>query len=285
MKLSDELFERGKNQKEICSIIDDDYVLLHKVMPCTDDELDNYLKNMKNAKKSGINIACVTDYKPIQSSTRKYSNKSYTSGVFIEERAKGITPQDNIGVFLSSNKEYNYEIVAKEYLSKLNSFVQSLEYQASASQAVFDKLVSDVLDLANYDIVIDPKPLNFFFDKDLGYTIIDPIPKNIRYDEEIEFIPIYILLGIFGYGTPYISSQDNKRLIPMDLLIRMNNATNTLMYKVKTAMKKRGLKEEDIDKAIQRTLKSIGSNIETVNVEDLPMCIEYMHQGEKQKSL
>ena len=285
MKLTEELFQRGKKQKEICSIIDDNYVLLHKTIPCSYRELNGYLENMNNAKANGINISCVTDYKLIPESTHTFGNISYSSGVFIEEKAKGITPQDSTCTFLRPNIEYNYDEVANEYYKKLNEYVELLEYQANADQEIFDKLVHDVLEIKKYNLSIDPKPLNFFYEKDIGYTLIDPIPYGSHMEKEMPYYPTYILSAIFGYGCPYISGNDSKRLITMDLLIRLNNASNILINKATIALKKYNFSDEDINQAINRTTHQISAYIETIDINDLSYCIQEIHNNQKEKSL
>jgi hypothetical protein len=283
MKLTDELFERGKSQKEICTIIDDNYVLLHKTMPCSDQELEQYLKNMLEAKRNGINMACVTDYKLIEGSTRTFGNISYTSGVFIEERAKGVTSSDNTATYLSPNEEYNYDEVANDYLKRLTEYVELLEYRDNSTQEVYDKFVNDVYDLRKYNITIDPKPLNFFYSKEDGYTLIDPIPWNNQGESDLNYFPSYILTAIFGYGCPYISAVDSKRLITQDLYVRFQRAQSSLVNKVVIALKKRNVPDEDIQNAINRMSGLSNNNFELVDINDLSQKISELNG--KQKSL
>jgi len=285
MLLTDELFERGINQKEICSVIDDNYVLLHKTMPCSDEELTEYINNMKKAKKNGIDLSCITDYKLQSGATHTFGKIAYTKGVFIEERAKGITHDGNTDTYLRPNKEYNYEEVARKYLYDLTSYIEKLEYFALGTQEMYDKFVSDYVNFSKYNIVIDPKPTNFFFDKDIGFTIIDPIPKHNGYKDDIEYFPSYIAGAVFGYGCPYVSAEKSRRFITMDLLIRLNNATMNIVNKLTTALRKNNLNEEDIQKGIQRFTGRIGYNTEVIDINDLSDCIKYLHTNEQEKSL
>ena len=126
MKLTDELFERGKSQKQICDVIDDNYVLLHKTMPCSDQELESYINGMKQAKKDGINLSCVTDYKLIPETTHTFGNVAFTKGVFIEERAKGITSPDSTCTFLSPKQEYDYDLLAEYHIHLLTNYIEML---------------------------------------------------------------------------------------------------------------------------------------------------------------
>lgn len=283
MQLTDELFERGKNQKEICTIIDDDYVLLHKTMPCSDQELDSYINQMKQAKNDGLNISCITDYRLRPETTHTFGNVAFTKGVFVEQRAKGITNSEDTCLFLNAQKEYDYDALAYNYLTTLTNYIQSLEYKDSAPQEVYDKLLADMLGLQKYNLTIDPKPLNFFFDKDAGYTIIDPIPSNNKTIQDLEYYPHYFMLIIFGYGCPYISGNDSKRLIPEDLLIRFQRVISSLMNKATTSLKKYGFEDKDINDSINKTNKMTLSNIEIVDRNNLSGAIKDLHA--KQKSL
>ncbi len=282
MKLTDELYERGKSQKSICSVIDDDYVLLHKKMPCSDQDLDKYIKSILDAKKEGIKMSGVTDYRLIPGTTHTFGSISYTSGVFIEERAKGISCPENPCTYLSAKKEYDYDAVANDYLTSLTQYIEMLEYKNSSPQGTYDKLVSDITSIINYGICIDPKPTNFFYDKKEGYTIIDPIPIN-KYANDMEYYPHYVMTIVFGYGCPYISGNDTKRLIPEDLLIRLKNAQTALINKIILALKKNNFDDKNIKDGVSETLNLNSTNIEVVDRNDLSRCIQEMHA--KQKSL
>ena len=57
MRLSDELYKKGKNSKGIFTPINEDYGLVCKSMPVTDEELSKYVSAITRAKADGINIA------------------------------------------------------------------------------------------------------------------------------------------------------------------------------------------------------------------------------------
>ncbi len=177
MQLNDELFEIGKNSKGICTIVNDDYVLVSKTMPVTDDKLDWYIETLKQCKQDGINIATVVDYRMIPENCHKFKDGvSYTKGVFLEERAKGVSLDSN-SLYLDSKKNYNFSDVVVDYLRRIDYYISELERRSQASQEVYDKLVSDILGLLDHGLMIDPKPLNFFYREDAGFNIIDVIPS------------------------------------------------------------------------------------------------------------
>ena len=210
MVLTDELFERGKNQKEKCTIINDDYVLLKKKMPCTDEELQTYINNIRKAKDSGINICSIVDYRLIDGTTSKYTTQgkdiSYTAGVFIEDRAKGTT---------------NDGLTCEEYIS-------DLEKRASADQIIYDKFVQDYVGIFNFDLTPDPKPTNFFFDEKEGFSIIDVIDVK---NTSNQYLARYIITAAFGYGIPVFKPGN---ILTESMYARYCKAKEEIFHKVVT---------------------------------------------------
>lgn len=268
MILTDKLYEIGKNSKNICTIVDDKYVLVTKSMPVTDDMLTKYIDSIRRAKKDGINIASILDYRLIPGTTHSFLNDTvrYTKGVFLEDRAQGECIE-RAAYYLNTNKEYDSSVVYK-YIKSLESYLEELERRATAPQEVYDKLIKDCLDIEKYDLTIDPKPLNFFFDPSVGYTIIDVIDgKNGRQNEITPYFSQYIFAIVYGYGRPYICI-DLKSVdeMPIDLMKRYEEAYKLLDGKIVRALRKFKIDEEHIKLAIERNLDRYSS---LCNVEDI----------------
>lgn len=254
MVLTDELFNLGKDSKDRCIYLNENYILLRKRMPIIDEYLDEYITSIKNAKESGINIASIVDYKFIENTTSK---NNYTLGVFIEDRAKGDCISSNDFVeYLETDKDIDYEQITKEYLRKTTDYLIKLETRAKANQNIYDKYIKDLLKLNDYNLTFDPKPLNFFFDKNIGYTIIDVIPSDIK-EIENEYFPNDVFLSIFGYGKPilYIGNTYYPYL-PKELNVRFQKAINELSLKISIALKNNGIKEEYVNKGMEEYLKN-----------------------------
>ncbi len=249
MKLTDELFERGKNSKQICTIVDDEYVLLTKAMPVTDDKLDAYIENLKKAKEAGINIACVEDYRLINEKQLILNDgSSYTRGVFLETRAKGSTLNGRTLFSVEDNSSVSE--VVDGYIKESIIYLEELEKRAEGSSEFYDKLVSDYIKMKKYGLTVDPKPLNYYYDEEEGFTLIDPISYS-EGDEE-EYLPSYIIEAVYGYGRPVLYIEDYKAGLPEELVPRYMRVYNELNSKIIMALKKNMVKEEYIDNAFER---------------------------------
>ena len=243
MKLNDELFELGKNSNGICKIVDNNHVLVSKKMPVSDNKLKSYIDSISQAKEDGINICSILDYKLIDGTTSYFDNGeiAYTKGVFIEDRAKG-----NSFYFKQFylNEDEKKEII-EEYMNSIKYYIEELEKRSEADISVYDKLIEDVTNLSKYGLEVDPKPLNFFFDEDLGYTIIDVIPMT-RLGKN-EFFPQYIKAVVFGYGISHLYLDNNDiSMMPQGLYERYSKAKKILVAKVETSLLKHGFKEEEL---------------------------------------
>lgn len=269
MVLTDELFEKGKRELSVrdCLPIDENYVLLKKSMPCTDAELDKYIENIRKAHDSGINTPRILDYRFIEGTTSTYNKDdgtiSYTVGVFLEERAKGVCISST-SHSLKSNEDYF------SFLDSVQNYIDELEKRANASQDMYDKLVSDYIGLSNYNICPDPKPTNFFFDPKQGYSIIDVIDqKQIGF----KYIPQYILIVILGYGLPHIfdSSYNDMSFLTQSLFDRYNAAKELVLEKAMIALKKMQIPEEQINEEFnerKRNYEFYGNVIPDDKVEE-----------------
>ena len=239
MRLTEELFERGRKQKEICSIIDEDYVLLSKTMPCTDQELGDYITTLRKLKNDGVNISTVVDFKFIDNTTVIFKNGeiSYTKGVFIEERAKG----NNIDID-------SFTIHSKEdmlsYLDATKRYIEEIEKRANANQTVYDKLLNDYLKINASGMTADPKPLNFFYDENKGYTFIDLINSEMNTNQ---YLVRYLSNAAIGFGLPIIYNLDienNLRLLPESMYDRYNKAISKIFTMILTSVRKFQIENE-----------------------------------------
>ncbi len=253
MVLSDELFEKGKSSKEVCTIIDDDYVLVTKSAPVVDKDIDEYVDNIKRAKKSGINIAAILDYRFIPGTTIYFdsNNISFSRGVFLEERAKGVS-LSSYYLYYDSLKDDNINELAIQYLNSLEEYVREIEKRSNGSQQVYDKFVIDCIKVKKYGIEIDPKPLNFFYDEDNGFTIIDVISKRDNSSMVSPYFPKFIFGIVYGYGRPVVMVDCNFfQGIPKEYSDRLRKAYQVIDAKIVAALRKAKVKENDIRVAIE----------------------------------
>lgn len=274
MKLNDELYEIGKNSKGIFTEIDEDYGLVCKSMPVTDEELEQYIYAITRAKADGINIAGIVDYRFIPGSTSTFKTNhgviSYTKGVFLEDRAKGKCLEAK-NFYVSSRSSYDYNKLILDYLKAHLSYIEELERRAEASQEVFDKLVRDCLALTDYDLMIDPKPLNFFFHPEHGFTIIDVIKKPEAQNKVIdEYMGSYMYSIVMGYGQPNMY-VDNVKFngLPKEYQDRLYAAYRVLNNKIITALRNNGFSDDLIGSTSNREGYRIINAYNDVNFEDM----------------
>ena len=284
MKLSDELYEIGKNSKKICTYIDENYVILTKTMPINDAHLDEYINSIRKSKDNGINISSILDYRLIEGTTSSYNNAvSYTKGVFLEERAKGkCISQFNI-TYLNLNENYDFNKIINDYLNQNETYLSELEERSNANQEIYDKLVNDCLKLNDFKLTIDPKPLNFFFDKDKGYNIIDVIPSD---DNEItnEFFPKYIFNIVYGYARPsIIVNSSSIYSLPSEMHNRYKECMDKLNAKIVKALRNNNINEEFIKKSLLENSKRIVFDNNDMNQDEICIHLKEIFNQEKQE--
>ncbi len=287
MVLTEELYDIGKNSKEVCTIIDDDYVLVTKSMPVTDEKIDDYIEAIRKAKKSGINIATILDYRIIPGTTSSYCNGTinYSKGVFLEERAKGKS-LEGYCLYYDSNKDSDIENFAISYIKKLDEYTKEMERRATGKQEYYDKLVSDCLRVKKFGIEIDPKPLNFFYEENVGFTIIDVIADyGNNLGSVSPYFARYIFGIVFGYGRPVaIVDSEIFKGIPKEYSSRLINAYQVIYDKIVLALRKAKISESYITKALN---DSIVSEVGTLNMitelEDIETVLSSMVKKDKPK--
>lgn len=276
MLLTDEMFEIGKNSKGICTILDEDYVLVSKCMPVTDDGLDRYIENMTMAKLSGINLATILDYRLIDGTTCCYGDKDicYSKGVFLEERAKGVS-NDKKFYWLSLGGQYDFEEVTTNYLKKSLNYIEELEKRASVSIEFYEKFVEDCLHLGCFGLQIDPKPLNFFFDKSIGYTIIDVVQSQEIYSWLPDGFAECFFEIVFGFGrTSLFVDLVNMSFLPYEYYERLYNAAKKLEAMIVKVLRKYGVLEDIIRVAVARNANKYMYDMPFVESGELKKLVE-----------
>ena len=289
MRLSDELYKKGKNSKSIFTPINEDYGLVCKSMPGTDEELSKYVSAITRAKADGINIAGIVDYRMIPGTTSTYNTNhgvvTYTKVVFLEDRAKG-NSFENKNMYISVHAEYDYSKLVLDYLKAFLKYIEECERRAAAPQEMFDKIVKDCIDLQKYGLMIDPKPLNFFFHPTHGFTIIDveSTDNDIKPIEGHEYFPTYIYSIVLGYGEPtlYVGNTRYNGL-PKTYQERLFNALGILEDKIVLALRNNGISEQLINSNVDRNGYRFVNGYTDVELEDIETQVYGMIEEQRVK--
>lgn len=272
--LTEELFELGKNSNEIFTPLNEQYCLVTKTLPVVDSEIDSYIADINDAHATGINIARILDYRLIPGTTRSFYDGEYqfTKGVFLEERAPGNTLEYE-SINLSFAKEYDFKKLSETYLNKNLCYIEELEKRAEAPQEMYNKLVGDCMSLDTFGLAVDPRPLNFFFDSKVGFTIIDVLKDN-RIARNMADKMIDSMLGIvYGYGCYDIVIDGNSfSYLPTDYIKRLVEAYRRIDIKIIAALRRFGFEDEDISAALLDCTYKYGNKSECnseVEIESL----------------
>lgn len=269
MKVTQDIFDKYKNKKNgLCEVLNDDYVLLKKKMPVEDEHLEEYISNIKKAKKNGINISTIVDYKLIPGTTTSFmKGVSYTAGVFIEERAKGNNFVFSNNFIMLNDKDINFEDEAVSYFKTVSQYINELEARSLASQSVYDKLVRDYVRLKDFGLECDPKPSNFFYDIDNGFTIIDVISDSKR-DVKSDLVE-YLANVIMGYGKPMLMIDTKViRELPEELNLVFKDILGVISSKLSVALVNNGY-EDLVEKVVPELNKKAHLSNNFVQVEDM----------------
>lgn len=284
MKLTEEMYLIGSTSDKICTYYDSDYVLLKKSMPITDDKLDEYISNINKAYESDVKISRVLDYRFIPGTTSSFSNgDSYTKGVFLEERAKGdYVTSENMS--LSLNNEYDFNSMVLTYLNKFMVYMKSLEKRAMAPQAVFDKLVWDIKKIGEFGLEIDPKPLNFFYDENNGFSIIDVIPTD-RKTEDFD-LACYTYIIVYGYGPTTLDiDYDRYYGLPKEIKEQHAKILNILNQKIQLALLNNGFDKTVVDEAAKHEAFRYEDRYTEVDMVDMPTELEELYNEKKREKV
>ncbi len=268
MKITETMFNNILETKEKVNVINDNYILLCKKMPCVDKNLEDYIASLNRLRDEGVNVCNILDYRLVNGTTKTFGKDiSYTTGVFLERRAKGNCISDVENISLRTDKVYDLKLVSSMYDRLMEFYVSELEKRACASQKMYDKLVCDYMSFNKFGLEPDPKPLNFFFDKDEGYSIIDVIPSSNE-SVDLKYLSRYISIIVFGYGIPniYINSN-NLNIVPKKYKDRLDKAVSLLEEKMIRSLIKVGVSREDLMVA----LTEVKSKFSTKKVIDIDM--------------
>lgn len=266
--LTDDMIKLAVDNGKKCIIYNDDYVLLYKSMPVTDDRLDGYISKLNLLNDCGVNVSNIVEYKLVGPSS-KFNIGSYTRGVFLEKRAKGSCIGDIKNINISNDEEVEKSI--DYYLENINKYLVELENRSNASSDVYDKLISDYLNVYKVGLSIDPKPLNFFYDQSIGFTIIDLIDvesKGIKF--ELELISRFMYIIIFGYNFPRLSyNYNNLNIVPKNLLDKFNNIMDKIDDKLIKSLLKVGVDKNLISNAMLENREKYSNLIGVDNFKEI----------------
>lgn len=238
-KLTKEMIEIAINNNKKCMVYDDNYVLLFKSFSIKDDEIDEYIQKIKLLQEQGINTPLILDYYQVNKGYYGYSKY-----VILEERAKGTNLNSNSNYLSVKQNNVNFDEISTNYLKDLDFYLDEIENRANASIDMYEKFINDYLSITNNNMQIDPKPLNFYFDKEEGFTFID---INGTGNNDLEYLPRYFLGAVLGYGLPQLLVEsDYCMYIDSDRLNRLKEAYNTIITKVAVILIKHGYNKEEI---------------------------------------
>lgn len=267
MKLTDDMIKLAVDYGKKCTVYNDDYVLLYISMPVTDEKLDEYIDKLNKLSDSGVNISNVVDYKLVGPSS-KFSIGSYTKGVFLEKRAKGNCVGDIRNININSDEEIDESISL--YLNSINKYLDELEKRSNASSEVYDKLINDYLSIFKVGLSPDPKPLNFFFDENIGYSIIDVIDVESEIEKELEHLARIMYIIIFGYNFPRLSiDYNNIDFIPNNYLNRFKNIVDKIDDKLMVSLLKVGVDKNIVSNALIENRNKYSNLVGVDNYKDV----------------
>lgn len=285
--LTDELYELGKNSNEIFTPLNDHLCLVTKAMPVTDSEIDGYIANIRDAHSAGVNIARILDYRLIPGTTRTFYDGEYqfTRGVYLEDRAPGNSIEYE-AMTLSLAKEHDFKQISETYLNKNLWYIEELEKRAEAPQAFYDKLVGDCLNLNTFGLAVDPRPLNFFFDPSVGFTIIDVLKDN-KIANKMADKMIDSLLGIvYGYGSYDIMIDGNMfGYLPMSYIQRLVNAYRRIDRKIISSLRKYKFSDDDISAALLDSTYKYENKNACANEDEIEILLKKEFENVKKQKL
>lgn len=248
-------------------------------MEVPDNQLETYLERIKQAQASGINIPKVVDYKLLEDSVGNASK-----GIFIEERAKGSNLNVR-GLILRTNQKYDLKTTISLYLEKVEIYLEELEKRAAAPQEVYNKFLSDFINLHKFGLKPDPNSLNYFFDSEVGYTIIDPYPNESNILNEKDLFR-YIINDIYGVSRPAILIKKDKLegfyYLPEQLKTRLDSASSLLNRKISKAFSQAAYSDDYILNNLELNKHRFRTEDESVEFSDLISLLEDHLQNKQQ---
>lgn len=269
MKINNTIFKAYEDKEGKLHPYDDSHVLLKKSMPADDKHLEEYLANIKKAITNGVNTINIIDYKLYEDQKWVYDKDHvFTTGLFLEEKAKGNSMNFQSLFILDNEVNVDYEGMSVEYIKVVTSYIKELELRANASQDIYDKFVHDCLEVENYDLTIDPVPANFFFDKEKGFTLIDLVPGPNK-DTKREHFVEHLVSAIMGYGKPMILiGRYRVDQLPKELHNRYEIVLSDICAKLSQALINNKL--DNLVKDVNPCVNKISfNNEECIEIEEL----------------
>lgn len=206
---------------------------------------------MKKAQELDINTPIVLDYYLVPGTC----NLRRSTGVFLEQRARGEVLNER-GIILFPNKEYEFDDVCKDYLERINRYINILEKRSFAEQRVFDKLIDDYIKFNEIGLVPDANSLNFLYDENFGFSIIDPVMQEDSSFSKKNLFK-YIMNGIYGGSRPKFIFKYGKGIgnfdLPKEYRNKMKKITEELNAKIVKAFKNKGFSLEYIMNGLNTT--------------------------------
>ncbi len=280
-KLSPELLDMAIKNNKIFMPYDDENILLYKNFTVPDEEVDSYVQKVNSLIDKGIKTPRIKDYKLVTLSPKS----KYSKYVILEEKAPGCNI-DHKGVYLSTKKsDIDFEQAALEYISYLDEYINEISLRAEASVQMYIKLVQDYLAIVSTGLQIDPKPLNFFFDKEEGFTFID-INGGGKDDLE-KYLPRYILGCTLSYGLPSLSIDYKPyNYIDEERMAKLKEALSKIISKIAVALMSKGYSKEMVIEDAKNWTNQLDNYQKIDHIEDLSNTIatEFAKLKEAQKS-
>ena len=241
-KLTPEIIKQAIQNGRIFMPYDNENIILYKRFTVRDEFVAEYVQSINRLADEGINTPRIKDYK-ILSEPSAYGYSKY---VILEEKAKGNNFDYKEDTYLSiSETKPDFEKTSIIYLQRLDEYINEISLRADAPIEHYLKLVTDYIYITNQGLQIDPKPLNFFFDKDIGFTFID---INGRGKSDLKmYLPRYIFGCVLGYGIPSLSiGITHYNYIDQERLNRLKEAYNNIITKISAVLIKQGYSKEHI---------------------------------------
>lgn len=262
-KLTKEMIELAISTNKKCIYYNDGYVLLHKSFSCSSEEIENYISRVNALIQEGVSTVRILDYVKVANLDSKYPKC-----VILEEKAPGRNidyQSENISL---KSIAVDFEEISIRYIQRLDDYINEISLRANAAQEKYDKLVSDYLTISESSLSIDPKPLNFYFDKDKGFTFID---INAEGNDDVKkYLPRYILGAILSYGFPSISiDYDYAMYIDGERMSIIDDILNAIITKVSISLKPYGYTKEQVIKDALNWINQVNRFSKIDNISNL----------------
>lgn len=217
---------KGGNKQ--CFFVDG-YALL-KTNSINEKELASVMPIEKELKEMGVKISTTLDYRV----NSEDEGKEFKSGYILQERAQGHV----------LHKTETYHKMSKEELEKSNQeYIGTLRSLQGEKQELFDKFVSDWIEITKRGLMIDPsKTSNFYYDQGNSINFIDLNVDKRNNGGNLDMNKICGEMAvILGNGTKYHSYLKD----PQDRA-KANEALSPILKKLTTSLVKQGMNKDEV---------------------------------------